>query len=165
VVIAACALRMLPGVRVDALRNGRGSASHVACCKAARLITTHVPCARAASGIDRPKQLDGRKYASYAARYEGRIVQQLIRNDGGAGDFDEDTSMGARLLLLPLMLLLAAPARTSLQGSALSVLFCAGFAWRGPNAHLNMCNTAVCMLRARRRPAGSQLASNRCLQA
>lgn len=24
-------------------------------------------------------------------RYEGRIVQQLIRNDGGSGDFDEIT--------------------------------------------------------------------------
>jgi hypothetical protein len=25
------------------------------------------------------------------ARYEGRIVQQLIRNDGGKGDYIEDT--------------------------------------------------------------------------
>lgn len=31
------------------------------------------------SGIDRPKLLDGKKYASYGARYEGRIVQQLIK--------------------------------------------------------------------------------------
>ncbi len=30
-------------------------------------------------------------YASYGARYEGRIVQQLIRNDGGKGDYTETT--------------------------------------------------------------------------
>lgn len=28
-------------------------------------------------------------YASYGARYEGRIVQQLIKADGGAGDYQE----------------------------------------------------------------------------
>ncbi|KAL6763127.1 NMT1/THI5 like-domain-containing protein [Haematococcus lacustris] len=43
------------------------------------------------SGITRPSQLDGKTYASYGARYEGRIVQQLIRNDGGTGDFKEVT--------------------------------------------------------------------------
>ena len=31
------------------------------------------------SGIDSPKQLDGKRYASYGARYEGRIVQQMIK--------------------------------------------------------------------------------------
>ncbi|GLI71364.1 hypothetical protein VaNZ11_016553 [Volvox africanus] len=45
----------------------------------------------ASSGISRPAQLDGKTYASYGARFEGRIVQQLIRNDGGAGDFNEST--------------------------------------------------------------------------
>lgn len=30
-------------------------------------------------------------YASYAARYEGRIVQRMIQNDGGKGDYDEQT--------------------------------------------------------------------------
>ena len=30
-------------------------------------------------------------YASYGARYEGRIVQQMIRNDGGMGDYTEST--------------------------------------------------------------------------
>ncbi|EFJ42027.1 hypothetical protein VOLCADRAFT_110035 [Volvox carteri f. nagariensis] len=45
----------------------------------------------ASSGITRPAQLDGKTYASYGARFEGRIVQQLIRNDGGAGDFKEIT--------------------------------------------------------------------------
>ncbi len=43
------------------------------------------------SGLDRPALLDGKRYASYAARYEGRIVQQLIRNDGGKGDYVETT--------------------------------------------------------------------------
>lgn len=27
------------------------------------------------------------KYASYGARYEGRIVQQMIKNDGGTGNY------------------------------------------------------------------------------
>lgn len=43
------------------------------------------------SGIDRPRDLDGKKYASYGARYEGRIVQRLIQTDGGKGDFEELT--------------------------------------------------------------------------
>lgn len=38
------------------------------------------------SGIERPVQLDGKTYASYKARFEDRIVQQLIKNDGGKGD-------------------------------------------------------------------------------
>ena len=29
------------------------------------------------SGIDRPALLDGKRYASYAARFEGRIVQEV----------------------------------------------------------------------------------------
>lgn len=43
------------------------------------------------SGLDRPAKLDGKTYASYAARYEGRIVQQIIRKDGGKGDYIEST--------------------------------------------------------------------------
>jgi hypothetical protein len=38
-----------------------------------------------------PKQLDGKTYGSYGARYEGRIVQEVIRKDGGAGDYKEVT--------------------------------------------------------------------------
>uniref|UniRef100_A0A7S0QQF2 Thiamine pyrimidine synthase n=1 Tax=Pyramimonas obovata TaxID=1411642 RepID=A0A7S0QQF2_9CHLO len=41
------------------------------------------------SGLARPRDLDGKIYASYAARFEGRIVQKMIRNDGGTGDFQE----------------------------------------------------------------------------
>lgn len=37
------------------------------------------------SGIDRPSGLDGKVYASYGARFEDAIVQQMIRNDGGCG--------------------------------------------------------------------------------
>jgi len=33
----------------------------------------------------------GCRYASYAARFEGRIVQKMIQHDGGTGDFIEDT--------------------------------------------------------------------------
>ena len=69
------------------------------------------------SGLDRPMKLDGKVYASYGARwalltltlggctaappllyysqlfhrYEGRIVRELIRADGGQGDFKEAT--------------------------------------------------------------------------
>ena len=43
------------------------------------------------SGIVRPAQLDGKKYASYAARYEGRIVKKMIINDGGLGEYSEET--------------------------------------------------------------------------
>lgn len=40
--------------------------THCSCCVAVTLKD---------SGIMRPKELDGKKYASYGARYEGRIVQ------------------------------------------------------------------------------------------
>ena len=43
------------------------------------------------SGLDRPKLLDGKVYASYGARFEGRIVRQLIEADGGSGEFIEST--------------------------------------------------------------------------
>lgn len=38
------------------------------------------------SGITRPALLDGKLYASYKARYEDRIVQELVKNDGGTGN-------------------------------------------------------------------------------
>ena len=41
------------------------------------------------SGLDRPAKLDGKIYASYAARYEGRIVQKLLQADGGSGEYQE----------------------------------------------------------------------------
>ena len=41
------------------------------------------------SGRNTPKELDGATYASYGARYEGRIVQQMIRNAGGKGEYAE----------------------------------------------------------------------------
>lgn len=40
------------------------------------------------SGINRPKNLDGKSYASYGARYEDEIVRQMIRNDGGKGELE-----------------------------------------------------------------------------
>ena len=39
------------------------------------------------SGIRRPRDLDGRVYASYSARYEDAIVAAMIESDGGRGDF------------------------------------------------------------------------------
>jgi NitT/TauT family transport system substrate-binding protein len=37
------------------------------------------------SGIDRPAQLAGKRYASYDGRFEDRIVEKLVANDGGDG--------------------------------------------------------------------------------
>ncbi|GMN06861.1 ABC transporter substrate-binding protein [Croceitalea sp. MTPC5] len=37
------------------------------------------------SGINSPKDLDDKVYASYNARYEDGIVKQMIKNDGGVG--------------------------------------------------------------------------------
>ena len=36
--------------------------------------------------INRPRDLDGKSYASYGARYEDLIIRQLIKNDGGRGN-------------------------------------------------------------------------------
>ncbi|MFT6795115.1 MAG: ABC-type nitrate/sulfonate/bicarbonate transport system substrate-binding protein [Maribacter sp.] len=41
----------------------------------------------ASSGIQCPSDLDGKVYASYKARYEDEILRQMIKNDGGTGDF------------------------------------------------------------------------------
>lgn len=43
---------------------------------------------RGDSGIKRPKDLDGKSYASYGARYEDLIIKQLIKNDGGIGNIN-----------------------------------------------------------------------------
>eukprot|EP00613_Pedinella_sp_CCMP2098_P046065 CAMPEP_0171843594 /NCGR_PEP_ID=MMETSP0992-20121227/15962_1 /TAXON_ID=483369 /ORGANISM="non described non described, Strain CCMP2098" /LENGTH=363 /DNA_ID=CAMNT_0012461219 /DNA_START=67 /DNA_END=1160 /DNA_ORIENTATION=- len=43
----------------------------------------------ASSGLSRPKDLDGKVYASYGARFEGRIVRALIEADGGTGEYNE----------------------------------------------------------------------------
>lgn len=43
------------------------------------------------SGIDRPQKLDGKTYASYDARFEDYIIEQMIKNDGGNGDIAIET--------------------------------------------------------------------------
>jgi NitT/TauT family transport system substrate-binding protein len=40
------------------------------------------------SGIERPAQMDGRRFASYNARFENDIVRQMVKNDGGKGDLE-----------------------------------------------------------------------------
>lgn len=40
------------------------------------------------SDVRRPRDLDGRTYASYGARYEDALVTQMIENDGGEGEFE-----------------------------------------------------------------------------
>lgn len=42
----------------------------------------------ASSEIKAPKDLEGKIYASYKARYEDEIVSQMIRNDGGNGNIE-----------------------------------------------------------------------------
>lgn len=43
-------------------------------------------CVLKSSGIQSPKDLDGKTYASYKARYEDGIVKQMIKNDEGEGN-------------------------------------------------------------------------------
>jgi ABC-type nitrate/sulfonate/bicarbonate transport system substrate-binding protein len=74
------------------------------------------------SGIDRPSKLDNRGYASYGARYEGRIVQQMIKADGGTGEYTE--------LALPMLGLW----ETVLKGEADSTWVFMG--WEGVEAKL-----------------------------
>ena len=40
------------------------------------------------SGLSRPADPDGHRYASYDARFEDHIVRQLVKNDGGDGYLD-----------------------------------------------------------------------------
>jgi ABC-type nitrate/sulfonate/bicarbonate transport system substrate-binding protein len=47
-------------------------------------------CTLKSSGVQRPKDLDGKIYASYHARYEDKIVRQMIKNDGGEGHIKID---------------------------------------------------------------------------
>jgi ABC-type nitrate/sulfonate/bicarbonate transport system substrate-binding protein len=48
--------------------------------------STSAVCALADSGIQRPRDLAGRRYASYGGRFEDPIVRAMVRNDGGDGD-------------------------------------------------------------------------------
>ncbi|MEM6343502.1 MAG: ABC transporter substrate-binding protein [Bacteroidota bacterium] len=43
---------------------------------------------KADAGIHSPKDLDGKLYSSYKARYEDGIVMEMIKNDGGAGNLN-----------------------------------------------------------------------------
>lgn len=43
------------------------------------------------SGIDQMKNLDGKKYASYDARFEDTIVSEMIKKDGGKGNHIKTT--------------------------------------------------------------------------
>jgi NitT/TauT family transport system substrate-binding protein len=52
------------------------------------MATPHIA-ALAASGVARPRDLDGKRYASYAARFELATVKAMVRADGGRGDLVE----------------------------------------------------------------------------
>ena len=40
-------------------------------------------------GIMRPRDLDGKRYASYGARFEMHVVREVVRADGGVGNVEE----------------------------------------------------------------------------
>ena len=44
-------------------------------------------CSLKNSQVQRPKDMDKKCYASYQARYEDHIVKEMVKNDGGSGDF------------------------------------------------------------------------------
>ena len=55
-------------------------------------VNAHNPSALAVladSSIQRPKDLDGTRYASYGARFELQVVREMIRADGGEGLIEE----------------------------------------------------------------------------
>ena len=66
------------------LPAGRGGAPLVAVAALQQRNTSAIVTLKA-SGRDTPAKLDGANYASYGARYEGRIVQQMIKVRRGSG--------------------------------------------------------------------------------
>lgn len=64
-----------------------GYASLVACGAVCQRDTSAIT-VLADSDIERPRDLDGKTYASYDARFEDDIVRQLVRNDGGEGNIE-----------------------------------------------------------------------------
>ncbi|GLV55201.1 nitrate ABC transporter substrate-binding protein [Dictyobacter sp. S3.2.2.5] len=47
--------------------------------------------ALASSGIKRPRDLDGKTYGAFGAPYENAVVSQIIKHDGGKGNFKSIT--------------------------------------------------------------------------
>ena len=45
--------------------------------------STSAVCTLHSSGITRPKQLEGKRYATYGGRFEDAIVRRMVENDGG----------------------------------------------------------------------------------
>lgn len=44
------------------------------------------------SGLDRPRKLDGKRYAGYGAPFEEPVISAVIRHDGGKGEFKSVTA-------------------------------------------------------------------------
>ncbi len=44
------------------------------------------------SGLDRPRKLDGKRYAGYGAPFEEPVISSVIRHDGGKGEFKSVTA-------------------------------------------------------------------------
>ncbi len=45
----------------------------------------------ASSGLTRPRDLDGKVYGGFGAPYEGPVVSEIIKHDGGTGQFKNVT--------------------------------------------------------------------------
>ncbi len=55
-------------------------------------VNAHDPSALAVleeSSVTRPRDLDGKRYASYGARFEMHVVRAVVRADGGVGNVEE----------------------------------------------------------------------------
>ena len=55
-------------------------------------VNAHNPSALAvlaSAPVTRPRELDGRRYASYGARFEMHVVREVVKADGGRGDVEE----------------------------------------------------------------------------
>lgn len=44
------------------------------------------------SGLDRPRELDGKRYAGYGAPFEAPVISSVIKADGGKGEFKSVTA-------------------------------------------------------------------------
>lgn len=77
-------LAIAPSESVLSYRTSRNPVPLVAVAALAQRDTSAIV-VLADSDIERPQQLDGKRYASYNARFEDDIVRAMVQNDGGRG--------------------------------------------------------------------------------
>jgi len=77
------------GPSETAIAYATGAQAQLVAVAALLQMDTSAIAALADSGITRPRDLDGKTYASYSARFELATVKAMIRADGGRGDLTE----------------------------------------------------------------------------